>query len=190
MLPLNHEIVFNQGDAAANEEHRGGKATKTQVPALDLWPAMIFHPISFVKLLLMYLPSWFVWTGANAAFWALWPISWSLPRPLKRSSETLTAKGISRSGKWSKSFVSIACIHYVLLRYLTLVTCMGESIVRIAQEHGKTPQAVVKMENYHRLHATLSRLKIPVLDSIRWFSFSCMALSVTASPKPTHVILI
>ena len=36
MLPLNHEIVFNQGDAAANEEHRGGKATKTQVPALDL----------------------------------------------------------------------------------------------------------------------------------------------------------
>merc|ERR1719391_2013808 len=51
--------------------------------------------------------------------------------------------------------------------YLTLVTCMGESIVRIAQEHGKTPQAVVKMENYHRLHATLSRLKIPVLDSIR-----------------------
>jgi len=51
--------------------------------------------------------------------------------------------------------------------YLTLVTCMNESIVRIAQEHGKTPQAVVKMENYHRLHATLSRLKIPVLDSIR-----------------------
>ena len=36
MLPLNHKIVFNQGDAAANEEHRGGKATKTQVPALDL----------------------------------------------------------------------------------------------------------------------------------------------------------
>ena len=28
-------------------------------------------------------------------------------------------------------------------------------------------KAVVKMENYHRLHATLSRLKIPVLDSIR-----------------------
>ena len=70
----------------------------------------------------------------------------------------------------SWSSVSVACIQYVLLRYLTLVTCMGESIVRIAQEHGKTPQAVVKMENYHRLHATLSRLKIPVLDSIRWFS--------------------
>ena len=28
-------------------------------------------------------------------------------------------------------------------------------------------KAVVKMENYHRLHATLSRLKIPVLGSIR-----------------------
>ena len=27
-----------------------------------------------------------------------------------------------------------------LARYLTLVTCMGESIVRIAGEHGKTPQ--------------------------------------------------
>ena len=36
MLPSNFEIVFHQGDAAANEEHRGGKATKTQVPALDL----------------------------------------------------------------------------------------------------------------------------------------------------------
>jgi len=44
---------------------------------------------------------------------------------------------------------------------------MGESIARIGQEHGKTPQAVVSMENYHRLHATLSRLKIPVLDSLK-----------------------
>ena len=31
-------------------------------------------------------------------------------------------------------------MHHSYQRYLTLVTCMGESIVRIAQEHGKTPQ--------------------------------------------------
>jgi len=51
--------------------------------------------------------------------------------------------------------------------YLTLVTSMGENIVRIAKEHQKTPQAVVKMENFHHLHATLSRLKISVLDSLK-----------------------
>ena len=82
---------------------------------------------------------------------------------------------------------------------------MGESIVRIAQEHGKTPQvnfvfiervyifylkAVVKMENYHRLHATLSRLKIPVLDSIRWVSLGCMVLSHTTWPGLPPVMLV
>merc|ERR1719186_346472 len=51
--------------------------------------------------------------------------------------------------------------------YLTLVTSMMENIPRIAKEHQKTPQAVVKMENFHHLHASLSRLKIPVLDSLK-----------------------
>jgi len=47
--------------------------------------------------------------------------------------------------------------------YLTLVTSMIDNIPRIAKEHQKTPQAVVKMENFHHLHADLSRLKISVL---------------------------
>ena len=38
---------------------------------------------------------------------------------------------------------------------------------RIAKEHGKTPQQVVIMENYHHLHAKLSALKISVLDNFK-----------------------
>ena len=118
----------------------------------------------------------------NVEFWDLLPTLWSLRRPRKRYSGTLTEREISKNGKWR---VNGQRNNHCIDRYLTLVTCMNESIVRIAQEHGKTPQvhcpiqriellignilqkAVVKMENYHRLHATLSRLKIPVLDSIR-----------------------
>ena len=48
--------------------------------------------------------------------------------------------------------------------YITLVTSMIDNIPRIAKEHQKTPQAVVKMENYHHLHSALSRLKIPLLE--------------------------
>ena len=51
--------------------------------------------------------------------------------------------------------------------YLTLVTSMMENIPRIAKEHQKTPQAVVKMENFHHLHASLSRLKISVLETLK-----------------------
>ena len=48
--------------------------------------------------------------------------------------------------------------------YLTLVTSIIDHIPRIAKEHQKTPQAVVKMENFHHLHASLSRLKIGLLE--------------------------
>ena len=48
--------------------------------------------------------------------------------------------------------------------YLTLVTSIIDNIPRIAKEHQKTPQAVVKMENFHHLHASLSRLKIGLLE--------------------------
>ena len=48
-----------------------------------------------------------------------------------------------------------------------MVASVVENIPRIAKEHQKTPQAVVKMENYHHLHAALSRLKIPVLESAK-----------------------
>ena len=189
---------MHQGDAAADEEYWGGKTTQTQVPAVDSFerpPTLQLHckTSSLSQNLLTDENNGnFALAGANVAFWALWPISWSLPRPRRKSSETLTVKETWRSGGWHKSLSNDVCVHYVLERYLTLVTCMGESIVRIAQEHGKTPQvrlfnkreksiwesfsinfkAVVKMENYHRLHATLSRLKILVLDSIRWLSSS------------------
>ena len=49
--------------------------------------------------------------------------------------------------------------------YLTLVTSIIDNIPRIAKEHQKTPQAVVKMENFHHLHSSLSRLKIPLLEA-------------------------
>jgi len=49
--------------------------------------------------------------------------------------------------------------------YLTIVTSIIDNIPRIAKEHQKTPQAVVKMENYHHLHSALSRLKINLLES-------------------------
>lgn len=76
--------------------------------------------------------------------------------------------------------------------YLKLLSAMFESIPRIASEHPKTPQEVVKMgiyftlilkiflqnfkgyfrkliilENFHHLHDLLSQLKIGVLDTYR-----------------------
>ena len=49
--------------------------------------------------------------------------------------------------------------------YITLVTSIIDNIPRVAKEHQKTPQAVVKMENFHHLHSALSRLKIPLLEN-------------------------
>ncbi|XP_067000465.2 exocyst complex component 1 isoform X2 [Anabrus simplex] len=51
--------------------------------------------------------------------------------------------------------------------YLKLVSAMFEAIPRNAAEHQKTPQEVIKMENFHHLYALLSQLKIPVLDGLR-----------------------
>ncbi|XP_049783051.1 exocyst complex component 1 [Schistocerca cancellata] len=51
--------------------------------------------------------------------------------------------------------------------YLKIVSAMFEAIPRNAAEHHKTPQEVVKMENFHHLHALLSQLKIAVLDGLR-----------------------
>ncbi|XP_041780962.1 exocyst complex component 1 [Anopheles merus] len=51
--------------------------------------------------------------------------------------------------------------------YLKLVEAIFERISVHAAEHSKTPHQVVKMENYHRMHSTLSQLKIPVLESLR-----------------------
>jgi len=51
--------------------------------------------------------------------------------------------------------------------YMTIITSIMDNIPRIAKEHGKTPQEVVKMENFHHLHAGLAALKIQVLDNFK-----------------------
>jgi len=48
--------------------------------------------------------------------------------------------------------------------YTRLVRAMFDVIPRLADENSKTPPDVIKMENYHRLHALLSQLKISVLE--------------------------
>jgi len=51
--------------------------------------------------------------------------------------------------------------------YATLVTAMVNSVARISREHGKTPAEVVKMENFHHLHALLAQMKIAALDPLK-----------------------
>jgi len=51
--------------------------------------------------------------------------------------------------------------------YMTIIISIMDHIPRVAKEHQKTPQEVVKMENFHHLHAELSALKIPVLDNFK-----------------------
>lgn len=51
--------------------------------------------------------------------------------------------------------------------YTLLVNEMVNSIVRISREHTKTPAEVIKMENFHHLHALISKMKIASLDSAR-----------------------
>lgn len=41
---------------------------------------------------------------------------------------------------------------------------MFDAIMRLASDGGKTPGEVIRMENYHRLHANLSQLKVAALD--------------------------
>ncbi|CAB4057241.1 EXOC1 [Lepeophtheirus salmonis] len=51
--------------------------------------------------------------------------------------------------------------------YGTLLNEMMNSIVRLSFEHSKTPSDVVQMENFHRLQALLSSLKIPSLEQLK-----------------------
>ncbi|CAH2047601.1 unnamed protein product, partial [Iphiclides podalirius] len=46
---------------------------------------------------------------------------------------------------------------------------LGGAMLRAVQraDHPRTPRAVVQMENYHRLHAVISSLRAPALDSLR-----------------------
>ncbi|XP_047531361.1 exocyst complex component 1 [Vanessa atalanta] len=49
--------------------------------------------------------------------------------------------------------------------YLSLATAMLRAIQQA--EHPRTPRAVVQLENYHRLHACVSALRVPALDALR-----------------------
>ncbi|XP_044592959.1 exocyst complex component 1 [Cotesia glomerata] len=51
--------------------------------------------------------------------------------------------------------------------YTKLVATMFEAINIHSTEHHKTPQEVIKMENFHHLYDLLSQLKISVLDQER-----------------------
>ncbi|XP_055534172.1 exocyst complex component 1 [Wyeomyia smithii] len=51
--------------------------------------------------------------------------------------------------------------------FLKLVEAIFEHIPLHAMEHPKTPQQVVKMENYHRMHSLLSQLKVAVLEQLK-----------------------
>ncbi|XP_058829670.1 exocyst complex component 1 [Topomyia yanbarensis] len=51
--------------------------------------------------------------------------------------------------------------------YLNLVEAIFEHIPLHAMDHPKTPQQVVKMENYHRMHSLLSQLKVAVLEQLK-----------------------
>ncbi len=49
--------------------------------------------------------------------------------------------------------------------YGKLLGAVSDSVSAIAREHGKTPAEVVRMENYHHLHAILAQAKVPALDA-------------------------
>lgn len=48
--------------------------------------------------------------------------------------------------------------------YVQLVNAIFEYIPLHASEHPKTPDQVVRMENFHHMHSLLAHLKVPVLD--------------------------
>ncbi|XP_035825446.1 exocyst complex component 1 isoform X2 [Aplysia californica] len=51
--------------------------------------------------------------------------------------------------------------------YSKVVRIIFEQIMRVAQEHQKTPKEVVLMENFHRMYSVLSHLKNPCLENDR-----------------------
>lgn len=51
--------------------------------------------------------------------------------------------------------------------YCRLVRNISTEIVRVAKEHQKTPEHVIYMENFHRMHSILSQMKISCLEAER-----------------------
>lgn len=48
--------------------------------------------------------------------------------------------------------------------YVRMLNAVFDGIVRLSGESGKTPGEVIRMENFHRLHSILSRLKVQALE--------------------------
>lgn len=51
--------------------------------------------------------------------------------------------------------------------YVQLVDAIFQHISSHAFDHPKTPEQVVRMENFHHMHSLLAHLKVPVLDEQR-----------------------
>lgn len=51
--------------------------------------------------------------------------------------------------------------------YVKLVEYIFQYIPQHAMDHPKTPNQVVKMENFHHMHSQLARLKVAVLDNLK-----------------------
>jgi hypothetical protein len=51
--------------------------------------------------------------------------------------------------------------------YVRLVDAIFQGINQLSMEHPKTPNQVVKMENYHHMQSQLARLKVAPLDNLK-----------------------
>lgn len=49
--------------------------------------------------------------------------------------------------------------------YVRMLTAIFDGISRHSAEGGKIPGEVIRMENFHRLHAILSKLKVAAMDA-------------------------
>lgn len=61
----------------------------------------------------------------------------------------------------------MSVLFFSLQRYVQLVDAIFQHISSHAFEHPKTPEQVVRMENFHHMHSLLAQLKVPVLDEQR-----------------------
>jgi hypothetical protein len=48
--------------------------------------------------------------------------------------------------------------------YSRMLSVIFDGIIRLSNDGGKTPGEVIRMENFHRLHAILSKLKVSALE--------------------------
>lgn len=48
--------------------------------------------------------------------------------------------------------------------YVKMLSAIFDGIIRHSSDSGKIPGEVIKMENFHRLHAILSKLKVSAME--------------------------